>query len=372
MRVLLLLDNLTLPEARVDLEMLLAELPRQRLQPYVCFLRAPASALKEVLPGISEAEPVTALGAERRLSFPAARRLLRLVREQDIELVHALEPGAILYASLMRRLADIPTLANCYHMAPLPGHDGWRWRARQLRWRLVLWGIDRVVAPSDLVRRHIYQVVNFDRNRIDVIYPGVRWSEDGPSPDREMLGLPPGPLVTMFVPAQEEPGYELAIDALPKLKHRVGEVHLAIAGAGPYTTELQRKAANIRPALPIRWLGMRQDAMQIIAASDVIIATPTHETVPASLMQAAVIGKPVVATRVGGITELVEPGMSGLLITPNDTNDLALQISRFLLQPAFSERTGKAAKRRARERFTLEWQVEAMTTLYEATIYASR
>lgn len=363
MRVLLLFDALKSAEALRDLNLLKSQLDPNRLQLEFCTLRGAAPHFPD---------GTHSLEARGALDPLAYRRLTKLLRTRDIELVHSLEPATAFYAAISGRLAGIPTLANCYNIELLREVNRLQWRRQQLRWRILRVGIDRVIVPAEIVRRHLWYAVSFPRTQVEIVYPGVDFNEKRPLLDRESMGLPQGPLATLIAPDGEDTGYEVILDALPRLRQRVPSVHLAIFGVGPTVNHLQRKASQIRPALPLRWLGNKFNLRDVIAASDVILAHPTREGVPYSLVETAAVGKPVVAARVGGIAEIVDPMVTGLLVTPGDISDLAIQTSRFLLQPGFARRVGLAAQRRARERFSLEAQRDAMTILYETTIYASR
>ena len=146
------------------------------------------------------------------------------------------------------------------------------------------------------------------------------------------------------------------------------EAEVAVVGSGPLLLKSQQHARKLR----IHWLGERADVRDIIAASDVILVHPRYDSLPRAVLEAAGAGKPIVASRVAGISEIVEPGTTGTLVTYEDSRDLAIQMSRYLLQPAFRRDVGTAAQDRARRRFSLGVQRDAMTTLYEATIYARR
>jgi glycosyltransferase involved in cell wall biosynthesis len=178
----------------------------------------------------------------------------------------------------------------------------------------------------------------------------------------------------MIAPMIAGQGYEVMIDAMPRLLERVPEAQLAVVGSGPLLNELKHKAVSHKPPLPVTWLGEREDIREIIAASDAVVVHPRREGIPYAIIEAAAVGKPLVTSRVAGATEVIVlvGTTTGLLVTPGDGRDLAIQLSRLLMQPKLAGQLGAAAKQRARECFSLEAQRDAMTSLYEATIYASR
>jgi glycosyltransferase involved in cell wall biosynthesis len=124
--------------------------------------------------------------------------------------------------------------------------------------------------------------------------------------------------------------------------------------------------------MPIRWLGDTPDVRKIITASDAVLVHPRREGLPRAVIEAGAAGKPVVASRVAGITEVIEHSQNGQLVTYDDYRDFSVQIGRVLSQPNFAHALGEAARQRIEQRFSLDIQREKMTDLYESTVYSSR
>ena len=350
-------DGLMQASARRDVATLIPRLDRSRVQLEICTLRGGGQSIN----------------ARNWRDVAALRRLTWLVRERDIELIHALGPRALVYTMLAGRLTGIPTIATCYDRVPLSHTDqaGIPQAVQAFARNMVRWGLDRLIVTSELSMRSLASV-RYPPQRIELIYPGIDVPDSPPpTPDRSALGLPNGPLATMIAPLTVDQGYDVLIDSVPRLLQRVPNVHVAVLGTGPLLWKLQQMAHAGSP-LPITWLGGRDDVQDIIRASNVIVVHPRKEGIPQALIEAAAGARPAVSSRVAGITEVIEPARTGTLVTPGDSRDLAIQIGKYLLQPGWANRIGEAALRLARERFSLDRQCEAITTLYEGTIYASR
>jgi glycosyltransferase involved in cell wall biosynthesis len=348
-------EGFALASARRDVTRLVPRLDRSRVQPVIYTLRGGENTLD----------------MRGWLDLSAWRRLFDLLRQQDIELIHALGKRAVVYAALAGRWRGLPTLASLYEL-PKSEITNVAERAGQ---RLVAWlmrrGIDSFVVPSELFKRDLL-AMNYPANRIEVIYPGVEVSETpGAVPDRAALELPDGPLVTMVAPMVQGQGHEVMLDAYQRLLQRVPIANLAMVGTGPLRINLRKQSNRIAAPHLISWFG-DADAQAVIAASSVIVVHSRKEGLPHGLVEAAALGKPAVASRVGGTLEIIDPGVTGFMVTAGDARDLGVQIGKLLLQPAFAEQLGRTAQERARKRLSLDAQREAMTTLYEATIYASR
>ena len=358
MRVLLLVDRLQHAETRSWLEVITGRLDPRRIQPVVCAARSKDADI--CLGARSLADP--------RLSL----RLRRVLRAHDFELIHALEPGTGTLAASAGRLAGVPAVLSIYTISAILEGTWGRWQLQRWRWRSALSGMARAIVPFEAVRRKLLLITRYPRDRIAVIYPGYDPPPNGQPPARESLNLPDGPLVTMIPEEQPDPGYEHVFDVLQRVLRRHPAANLVVAGSGPAVSALQRVVSNIRPAPPIRWLGNAYDPWALLAVSDVFIDCALKEHLPQRLMMAALAGKPIVASRLVSIEEVVEPNVTGLLVSPGDSGDMAVQVGRLLQYEGLSHRLGRMARRRALERFSVDAQAGMLTNLYESTIYSAR
>jgi glycosyltransferase involved in cell wall biosynthesis len=307
------------------------------------------------------------LNAHSAFDVGAWRRLAALLRDEDIELIHGFGPLSAFYAAIAGQMAGIATMASVYNLPNYRAYNAFQYVWQRIQQAVVSWGINRVIMPSELLKMVSWRI-RYPKERVLVVYPGVRVQpEELEAPSRESLGLPIGPLATIISPIAPDYGFKAIMDAVPKILQRAPTAHIAIVGAGPLLDKL-RKQTRI---LPVHWLGEHVDVMGVMAASDVIVTSPRYDSLPRVVLEAAALGKPVVATRVYGISEVVDEHGTGLLVTYDDGHDLAVQTSRLLVQPTFKKQLGDNARKRA-IRFSLETQVDNMTQLYEETVYATR
>lgn len=363
MQILLLADKLETETpfgtARESLTRLATGFDASRLHIVTAAFRAPTGGGVEI-----------SLAARRQADPSAIRALRRLCRELDIELIHALEPGAGIAAATVGRLLEIPVIVTCPTF-PMRMHvSRARWLQLRWFWRLLGGAGAHVLTQTELVKRNLLYAANFPPDQIVVVYPPCDVPET--IPDREALGLPGGPFVVMAMPPHPDPGPERAVEMLQRLLKRQPEVTLGVLGSGEALEPLYRRASEVRPALPIRWLGAREDWLNVIGAADVVIDLQMAEGVPLALLPALLMGKPVVAARQSGASEIIETNVNGLLVSPEDTSDMALQIGRLLQYESVAGRVGRMAKRRAEENFSAAAYTRAMTELYESTIYTTR
>ncbi len=309
------------------------------------------------------------LGA-RRLADPSAlRRLIRLLHRERVGLVHAHGQDASILAATARRL-DGFRLVITRHVVDEPADD---WRQR-LRVRAALHAIRRSDAPVAVSRaaaRRLAELVPATEGRIRVVTNGIdlalydrpelREARDG---IRFSLGLEPDEPV-FLVPAVLRPGkgHYVLLDAIPRIRARVPRACILLAGDGELEHDLRARAAVLGQA--VRFLGRRDDMPALLAASDLVVLPSLAEALPTVLMEAAAAERPVVATRTGGTAEVVEDGVTGLLVPPGDPVQLADAVASLLTDVRRARAMGDAGRRKATESFGLDTQIERTLELWE-------
>jgi glycosyltransferase involved in cell wall biosynthesis len=219
---------------------------------------------------------------------------------------------------------------------------------------------DAITAVSNSVRDSVAATVpTLHADRVRVIPNAIEAPGDSvPWPPRGHL-FAAGRL-------HNQKGFDLVIDALTRLTARHPNLCLHIAGTGQEEAALRRQARRLGVAARLRFLGMlTQDEMQreISAASVVVVPSRTIEGFSLVALEAAHLGRPVVATQVGGLPETVEDGLTGVLVPPDDADQLATAIGGLLADHTRAIDMGEQARRRA-TRFDVAWCVAAYADVY--------
>ncbi len=150
-----------------------------------------------------------------------------------------------------------------------------------------------------------------------------------------------GPLLAFAGRITKQKALEVALDALG----RVDGVALAIAGDGPDLPDIRRRVAELGLGGRVRFLGPlnRDGVLTLFRAADALLLTSSWENFPHTVVEALAVGTPVIATRVGGVPELVHDGENGLLIPSGDLDGLAAAVRRLIEEPGLRERLATAA-----------------------------
>jgi glycosyltransferase involved in cell wall biosynthesis len=309
------------------------------------------------------------LGA-RRLADPLAlARLVGLLRAERFDLVHAHGQDAALLAAAATGVVRV-RLVITRHVLDEPDSD-WRERARA---RLTLQAFRRAdvaVAVSRAAAERLAHLAHLSPSRIRVVPNGIDVAAfarvaSGPARARLLadLGLPRDVRIVLC-PAvlRKGKGHRVLLDALPELRRRCPGVRVLLAGGGELEAELRRSAEPHGEA--IHFLGHRTDMPELMAASDLVVLPSRAEALPTVLMEAAAAGRPAVASRVGGVPEIVDHGTTGLLVPPGDPGALARATADLLSTPQRAGQMGERARRRARSRFSLDRQAEDTLALWD-------
>ena len=225
-------------------------------------------------------------------------------------------------------------------------------RLRRARTRLLIGRMAAVTVLWPAAGDSVRALYGVPRERIHVIPNGVP-ADRCPVPDagarraaRRRLGLPDGaPVVAAIGALTPEKRVGDAVAACAALEG----VHLLVAGGGPEREALERHARAAAPGR-VHFAGTLPGADEALAAADVVVLASRTEGMPGVLIEAGLSGTPAVATDVGGVSQIVRDGETGLLVTPGDTAGLTAGLRRAL---AASDRLGAAARQRCRDTFEI-------------------
>lgn len=188
-----------------------------------------------------------------------------------------------------------------------------------------------------------------------------------PAVKRKELGLPPeGPVIGTVGRLVPIKGHEWLLKAAPQVLAEFPRATLVFLGDGPLLGRLQQVAGELGISGHVLFLGARQDVPECLAAFDLFAFPSLNEGMGRALIEAMAVGVPVVATRVGGIPDVVTEGVNGLLAPPENERALAAAILALLRDPGRMRAFGEAAGRSVGERFETASTIREIERLYDA------
>jgi glycosyltransferase involved in cell wall biosynthesis len=315
------------------------------------------------------------------LSAPlSVARLVALIRNLEIDLVHANRTMDLGIGGTAAKLCGVPVVSSLH----------WLGRAENLRGdaELGIWlrakktmtvflnriFAARVIAVSGAVRDSFTTFPGFPTTRTTVVYPGLDMAIPATSPEagarlRSELGLTASnPILLNIGRLVPDKGQEYLIPMMQRVLDAWPDARLLIAGEGYLREALLNQIESSGLGDAVCLLGSRSDIDDLLAISDVLVLSSESEAAPLPPMEAMRARKPVVASCVGGIPEIVEDGLSGFVVPRAEPQALADAVLRLLKEPGRARRMGEAGRRIAVERFEIGQSVQALERIYRSLL----
>jgi len=298
--------------------------------------------------------------------------LWRLLRRERPALVHTHTSKAGVVGRLAAWLAMVPVVIHTPHGHIFYGYYGAAASALiRLVERLLAKITDRIVTLTDRgaqehVRCHIAGMEKFVTIHSGIDLAHFRSVQVDPAVKRKELGLPPdGAIVGTVGRLVPIKGLEWLLKAAPQVLAQFPQACFVIIGDGPLLGELRQLTSKLGIGLQVVFLGAREDVLECLAALDLFALPSLNEGMGRVLLEAMAVGCPVVATRVGGIPDIVADGTTGLLVPPRDDRALAEAILTLLRDRSRRAAYGEAARRHVDGRFDIETMVRNIERLYD-------
>lgn len=217
-----------------------------------------------------------------------------------------------------------------------------------------------IVCVSESQKQHIVISKRITPKKIKVIYNGVdvdRFRE------KKIMGngfsIPENAIVIgVLASLRKEKGLDVLIQAIPDILRHCPEACFVIAGNGMEKDRLEDMAKTLGVYSNVRFLGQREDASSIVPIFDIGCLSSRTENFPLSILEYMACGKPVVATRIGGVPEMVKDGMNGFLVKPESPSDLSKKILSLINDKPLRRSMGTEGRKIVEESFTLDKMID--------------
>jgi len=330
--------------------------------------------------------PVLRLGEMRRdisplLDARAVSHLVRLIKETRPHILHThmAKAGAVgRLAALASGEARPPVVVHTFHGHVLRHYfDPVRNGAFRLLERWLARTTTALVAVSPEVRDELVELRVGPPDKFVVVRLGIELAErvggaDVRAEQRRMLGISPDRFVVGWIGRMTAvKRTDDVLRAFRQLRESGVDACLCLVGDGPDRPALERRAKALGIMRDTVFLGFQNDVAPFYAAFDALLLPSVSEGTPVSAIEALAAGKPVVATRVGGVPDVVRDGEDGLLAEAGAIDDLAEALGRLARDPALRERMGAAGRERVVARYGVGRLVDEMDSLYRSLLEAS-
>jgi glycosyltransferase involved in cell wall biosynthesis len=304
-----------------------------------------------------------------RVDLLAWRPLISALRRERPDILHCHMFGSNISGAILGRLTGIPVVIAHEHVWSFEGQAIRRLLDREVIGKYA----DAFLTVSRETRQQMIEVEDLDPKIVRILPNGI---PPLPAPSghdvRKELGLardePVIGTVSLFRPQK---ALDVLIRSVPLVARDIPSLKVVIVGAGPEETRLRALVKELGLGRIVRFTGPRSNVADFLAIFDIALLSSDYEGTPLSVIEYMAAGKPVVATRVGGVPDLVEDGVHGLLVAPRDTEALARAVVRLLRDPSLRARMGVAARARQQREFSIDVTLDQLQLLYKELFRAS-
>jgi glycosyltransferase involved in cell wall biosynthesis len=313
--------------------------------------------------------PVTIIPEIR---FNCARIAIELVyyfRKHRFQIVHTHKPKDSVPVAIAGKIAGIPYLVRTYHGLPEP-HIGYHHHKNAIYTAVDnfvnRYMTDRIIAVSSNIQRHLLSL-KYPEQHILQIHNGIDldnihcYDETAADNRKELIiGT-----ASRLVPVK---GHDTLLRAISTLKARHKDIRLIIVGDGPLRGKLERLIQELELKDEVILTGHSDNIYVELRKMDIFALPSIHEGIPMVLLEAMALSLPIVASRVGGIPEVICHDESGILIEPGNADALASALTILARDRTYARRLGKAARKKVEENFSAELMATRTAKLYRELV----
>jgi len=309
---------------------------------------------------------VECLGMRNKFDLPAVFKLFRILREKKVDILHTYLFHANILGRIMGRLAKVPVIISSIRVMEKRRYHLWLDR-------LTNGMVDVETCVCEAVREYTLEKAGIRPDKLVTIANGIDIGEYNLGmnleEEKRKLSIESNyPVLGVVGRLHEQKGHVYLLEAMAVILEKYPKAVLLIVGDGHLKRKLEEACFKLHINEAVKFLGLRKDIKNLMALMDVFILPSLWEGMPNVILEAMVLGKPIVATRVGGAEELIEDGVTGLLVPPFDEGALAKAIIDILTREDKGRELGETAKGEVERKFPLEAMVRKTEKLYRGLI----
>ncbi len=313
--------------------------------------------------------PVVVMERRGRLGPAGLLRLISYLRGWQIDVVHSYMFVANTWARIAGRLAGVPAVICSTRGFEVSIANTYVWLDRVLA-RFA----DRVIVNAEPLAGFMAQRRSVPTNKIVTIHNGVDCGRFGRDESkaaaiRAALDIPwDAPVMGMIGSFGPDKRWDVFLEAAAIVAARKPEIHILCVGDGPLRSPAEEQSRKLALQGKVHFLGNRSDVPDLMAAMDVVALTSDHEGMPNVVLEAMAAGRPVVATAVGGTTEIIVDGRTGFLVPPGRPEAVAKRCLELLGDSGLRSQMGLGAREHAVESFSYKACVDRTMQVYDEVL----
>ncbi len=289
------------------------------------------------------------------------RNLVDIIKNKQVDLIHSNQPRSNLFGAIAAKITNVPVV----------WHERCLERGRFDSDNIFSFLPDRIICNSGAVRKR------FTKEKTDAkirtIINGVDLSEFDPESNgsviRKEFNIDEDELVIGTIGRIDpEKGYEYFLESAKLILQNIGNVRFIVVGDASNNPSFEKSLYKMSVEKGIDrktiFTGFRRDIPQLLASMDVVVLPSGIDACSRVLFESMAMQKPLVATDAGGTPEIIQDGITGLLVKPRDSSEMAKCIKRLLDDKNLAEQYGKAGRKRVEKMFTIERNIKETEKVY--------
>ena len=329
--------------------------------PFVCSTRS-GGVLEEKLKEYNVEYVI--LGRNHGYELHKFLPLKKIIREKNVQIIHAHKLGSNLWGSVLGRILGLPVVSHFHaHQKSLESFGN------MIASKIINSFSNKVISISEYEKKRLIDEEGFTPSKVVTIYNGIDYSKYRNVPDIDLkkgLGIKTDSPVVGFVAAfRPQKDHELLLAAARGVIEKNPEAVFLLVGDGETREKIERMAWELGIGGNFRFTGFRKDIPELISIFDVAVLSSHWEGLPLAVLEYMASSKPVVCTDVSGISELIEEGVNGFLVKPGDHKTFADRINLLLNDKELSVSMGTRGLNTVKESFSEEVIMNEITSLYD-------
>jgi glycosyltransferase involved in cell wall biosynthesis len=347
-------------------EVLLTEvegLDKKTFDPFVCVISEKGPIGEQIEKTGVRVIPLHRMG-KSQFDYRIIRNLYTLMRREGVHVVHTHLYDGNKYGRLAAILARVPCIVSTYQNVYV---------RRRLKYHLINWALsavnDRILAGSEAVKESVMRYDRIGAGKIQVLYNAIdpakfRGGESGGDVRRRFGIKAEDFLIGVIARLEEQKGHIYVLQAMSQVVRNYRAVKVLVVGDGKLRSFLQERTRTLGLSDFVLFAGTQRPTDPILRALDLFLLPSLWEGFSISILEAMAMGVPVVATAVGGASEVITSGKDGLLIQPGDVGSLTAAIEDSLLHRDKFRQMGKNGKETVIRNFTKANHLAMLQSLY--------
>lgn len=369
-KIAYVIDGLSMGGAERLMVPILKHLSRADFEAYVCALQSKdGNPMEDEIRALGV--PVDCMDIKHLRDWNALPRLIKYLKKNDVDLVHTQLEFANILGNISARFLHLPSVCTIHVMPSLDVKAKSKLH-QKLEWYVLNYFCNRVISVSEEAREYHLHISGASASQVSTIYNGIDLSSFS-SLERELeranvraeLGIPSDAnLLTTVAVLRPQKGIQFMIRAMSTVLASNPNTYYLVAGNGSHREALMEEVNNLGLGDRVIFPGMRKDVPRLLTASDVFILPTLTEALPTVLAEAMAAKLPIIASRVGGVPEMITNGQNGCLVEPEDEEGLARACIDLLASSEKRVAMGAEGWRIVNQKFNIEKQVDQLEALY--------